>query len=232
MNSLDREQGPGKNPDDAIHAALPGLAPRELELVSRYSAPASVRGGRALYYQGDSGSAAFLVVSGRIRPYRLKSGSSSALDDAGPGSWLGLAETYLDLPYLADALAVESSQLRRFGRYNLFELLKEPRLKDLALGVLAREHYCLHDRLDASSATEKVARVVCARSGGPTSPATVGEAGTLRLAMTQSDIAEASGLARETVNRCLRRLEEAGLLETSRGEILVYDLRGLRAYEE
>ena len=174
-------------------------------------------------------------MSGRIRPYRLKGGSSAALDDAVPGSWLGLAEAYLDLPYLADTLAVESSELRRFGRYNLFELLKEPRLKDLALGVLAREHYFLHDRLDASSATEKVARVVCARSGVPASPATAGEAGeagTLRLAMTQGDIAEASGLARETVNRCLRRLEEAGLLETSRGEILVYDLRGLRAYEE
>ena len=51
---------------------------------------------------------------------------------------------------------------------------------------------------------------------------------TVHLALTQAELAAAAGLARETVNRVLGRLEAAGFVETGRGEVLVYDLEGLR----
>jgi len=216
--------------------SLPGfgrLGSRELGLLERYSSEAAARKGRALYYQGDEGAAAYLVLSGRLRPIRV-GGSSAALEDAVPGSWLGLAEALLGLPYASDALAVEAAVLRRVGRFNLLELLREDAMKDLVLGALARENYLLYGRLDATGAIERVARAVAARAGsgvpggGPAREA----GGTIRIACTQADLAESAGLTRETVNRCLRRLEEAGLVETERGGLLVYDLEGLRSYSE
>ena len=55
---------------------------------------------------------------------------------------------------------------------------------------------------------------------------------TLRLELGQAELAESTGLTRETVNRSLARLERAGIVETERGAVLVYDIEGLRTYEE
>lgn len=203
-------------------SASPSLA----ELLERYSSAQQVRAGRALWYQGDVPEEACLVVSGRLRRIRVHGKDSQALGDAAKDSWLGLAELYLGLPCLTDLVAVEASTLRRFGRRNFFELLREPEFKDLVLGELAREHYLVHSALMPAGADEVVARAIAGMAGASAAGAT----GTIRLALTQSELAEAAGLARETVNRSLRRLEEAGLVETGRGEILVYDLGGLRGF--
>jgi CRP-like cAMP-binding protein len=197
----------------------------ELEaLLARYSGERTLRQGKALYYQGDEAEAAWLVASGRLRKLRIHGETSQAIGDLMPGAWLCLPELYLGLPCLADVVAVEESTLRRFSRYNLFELLREPGFKDLALGEMARDCYGLHGFLLPAGADETVARAIAGMAG-----AAAGS--TLRLALTQSEVAEAAGLARETVNRSLRRLEALGFIETGRGEILVYDLEGLRDYE-
>ncbi|MDP3177547.1 MAG: hypothetical protein Q8M76_06560, partial [Spirochaetaceae bacterium] len=84
---------------EALAAALPGMGGEALALAARYSSETFVRGGRALYYQGDEGSSAYLILAGRIRPLRIKGGSSIPLDEATRGSWLGLTEAYLGVPY-------------------------------------------------------------------------------------------------------------------------------------
>jgi len=207
-----------------------GQAEPELRLlIARYGSESLVRAGRALYYQGDEAEAAWLVLSGRLRPLRIHGDSSRALEDRRPGAWLGLAETYLGLPRLSDALAVEPSRLLRLSRRNFFELLREPAFKELVLRELALEHYLLHAQLDAAGAAERVARALAGRAG---LAGTGGGAGTIRLDLTQEELADSAGLTRETVNRALRRLERLGYLETGRGEILVYDLDGLRNYED
>jgi CRP-like cAMP-binding protein len=213
---------------------LPGfgrMGSRELGLLERYSSEAAVRKGRALYYQGDEGAAAYLVLSGRVRPIRV-GGSPAALEDAVRGSWLGLPETLLGLAYATDALAVEAATLRRVGRFNLLELLREEAMKDLVIGALASENYLLYGKLDAAGAIERVARAVAARAPASKDGAGPEPGATIRIACTQAELAESAGLTRETVNRCLRRLEEAGLVETERGGLLIYDLEGLRSYSE
>jgi CRP-like cAMP-binding protein len=205
---------------------MPATSPLA-ELYGRYSAPRELRAGRALVYQGDAAEAAWLVETGRLRRIRLHGERSQAIGESGSGSWLCLAELYLDLPCLADIVALERVTLRRFSRFNFFELLREPAFKDLVLKELALGLYALHDSLMPSGADEVVARAVAAQAAA----ACGGQRGTLRATLTQSGLAEATGFTRETVNRSLRRLEAQGFLETGRGEILVYDLEGLRRYE-
>lgn len=191
-------------------------------LLLRYSAERWLRRGRALYYQGDEAEAAYLVRRGRLRSIRVHGEESLNLDEAGQGDWLGLAEVYLGLPYLTDALALEDCEFLKVSRFNFFELLREEGFRDLVLARLARQHYLLHGWLGAGDALGKVARILAAAAAGKPGGST------LSLALTQTEVAEAAGLARETVNRALRKLEERGFIETGRGEILVYDLEGLR----
>lgn len=194
-------------------------------LLERYGSERLLRKGRALYCQGDEAEAAFFIGSGSFRPLRLHGDDARALPDRKAGAWLGLAEVYLGLPYLCDALALESSALLRLSRRNFFELLREPCFKDLVLRELALEHYHLHGELDAAGAVERVARAIAGRAGGEAAGPR-----TLRLSLTQAELADSAGLTRETVNRALSRLERLGYLETGRGEVLVYDLEGLRHY--
>jgi CRP-like cAMP-binding protein len=216
-------------------------APETELLLARYASEKRLRQGRALHYQGDEADAVYRLRRGRIRPIRVHGEEATALDELGPGDWLGLAEVYLGLPWLTDALALEDCELERYSRYNFFELLKGASFRDLVLDLLARQHYLIHGRIGPGGAAGKVAQAILSaarRAGGARQkdggrPA--GEekgAGTIVIATTQAGLAEATGLARETVNRILGSLEAKGYIETGRGEILVYDLEGLRAWIE
>jgi CRP-like cAMP-binding protein len=109
-----------------LASALAGAGLELLDRVERYSVTTYSRAGRALYYQGDEGAAAYLVTDGTIRLLRVKGDTQKVLDEAGPGSWLGLAETWLCYPYMLDTLALEASSLRRISRGNLMELCRDP----------------------------------------------------------------------------------------------------------
>jgi CRP-like cAMP-binding protein len=225
-----------------MHASLPSPDRVALEaLIPRYSSERRLRQGKALYYQGDEAEAAYRVRSGRIRLLRVHGGDSQVSGEAGPGSWLCLAEVCLGLPCLADALALGACELERFSRYNFHELLREAVFKDLVIDELARGTYLLNAAIGSGGADERVARAlvraceeapVGADRGlwgpGRREETETPRRGTMRLALTQAGLAASTGLARETVNRVLGRLEAAGFVETGRGEVLVYDLEGLR----
>jgi CRP-like cAMP-binding protein len=123
---------------------------------------------------------------------------------------------------------MEACELRRFGGFNLAALRMEGWFKDMLCERLAGDHYALYRQLDASSSTERVALALAAFCAGTAT----GAGGTLRVELNQGDLAESVGMTRETVNRCLKRLEAAGLLETERGSVLVYDLAALRDWED
>ncbi len=211
---------------------LPGLDERQRVSLQRYSVEARVRSGKALYWQGDAAESAWLLVSGRMRPVRMRGSSPTPMDDVYPGGWLCLPEAWLGLTCLCDAVAVEACTLRRVGAFNLAALRREPWFRDFACGLLARQCCGLFSQLESPSATGRVARAVAAACAGLWPAGGAGAGGTLRLELAQSELAESAGLTRETVNRCLKRLEAAGLLETGRGCTLVYDLAGLRAWED
>jgi len=52
---------------------------------------------------------------------------------------------------------------------------------------------------------------------------------TIHIALTESDVAKHSGLARETVSRLLQELKSANLITTSRGSISIVNIRTLEA---
>ncbi len=209
-----------------LGAADPGAADLGASIISRWATPIQARPGRAIYLQGDPADYCYYLVSGRVSPIRYRADDSRlALEEAGPGSILALAECYLGLSYQSDALALERCQILRLGRGGLERLLETTSSAAFLLRSLARSQVSLHSRLDSASVLERLCAYLLAQGQGSDSGSSdsLGSGrGTKRLTITQEALARAVGATRETVNRHLQGLERAGVLETGRGEILIY----------
>ncbi len=143
------------------------------------------------------------------------------------GSWFGLAELLSGTVCLFDAVAQDECQALSFSRAALEQALRDGAvtsylMKELSAQII-RTHRALSDEDSAGKILGFLLERRIAASGGP-------ERSCLRL--TQTALAAAVGLARETVNRQLHELEESGLVRISRGEIAVPDWDALRNFAE
>lgn len=195
------------------------LEPAGRRAALREATEVSLRTGRALCCQGDRAERCWVVVAGRLRGLMYRSDETSVeLGHAGPGDWLGLAETLLDGPYLADHVAEEHCTLAGFGRVGIGRLLEVAGVRGALLREMARRYCTLHARFELVQPIDRLVRFLLDRAGG----------GGV-VAGTQDEIAEAVGAARETVNRNLQRLQDEGLVTVSRGAVTVVDAERLRA---
>lgn len=186
-------------------------------ILVHWGAPVSMQPGRAVFLQGDPADYCFYLTAGRISPIRYRSDDYRiVLEDIGPGSICGLSECYLGTTYRFDALAVERCGALRFSQGSLKRLFASPATAEFLFRSLAQENTGLHNHLDLAGVGNRIAAFLLSRAEG------TGKTRIVRT--TQERIAAAVGAARETVNRRLQDLERAGVLETGRGEVLVYRL--------
>jgi CRP/FNR family transcriptional regulator, cyclic AMP receptor protein len=205
--------------DSPAQSGLPGLSRASAAALLRLATPLSLRVGRVLYYQGDRADRAYLLSSGAVRRVMYRSNESSAeLGRCGPGEWLGLAETFLESLYLADAVVETATVLLAFSRPGIVRALDLPGVGAALVAELSRELYTLHGRVEVSLPLDRTARFLLDHAGAE---------GLHRA--TQEEIAAAVGLARETVNRHLAELASEGLVEVGRGEVRIANRRALEA---
>ncbi len=184
------------------------------------SEPLALRTGKALYYQGDRSTAAYLVLSGRLRSVMYRTDETTLdLGTRGPGDWVGLPEMVLSGPCLTDVVALEPCQVLGFGTAAFGRLGEAPDTLHWLSAELARGHYTLHGRIELASPGQRLARWL-AREG----------AAKPVLTLTQDELAAAIGTTRETVNRHLGRLQAEGLIRVSRGHIEILAPEALTAW--
>lgn len=192
--------------------------------IARAGRPFSVRAGRAFHYQDDPCERAVLIAGGEVRPIKFASdGKPFDLPPLGPGRWLGLAEMLADRPYSFDALAAAPCEALAFPRAAVARLGADAGAAPLLLRALAEEVLWLQGHLADADAEGKLLSFLLARRRGP------GGLERAAIATTQAQVAQALGLARETVNKLLRDLEEGGLVALARGEVAVRDWGALAA---
>ncbi|HET6485626.1 MAG TPA: Crp/Fnr family transcriptional regulator [Spirochaetia bacterium] len=196
---------------------LPRKTLREAE---RFLRRVTLRREKALYYQEDDASAAYCVRSGELRLVKWRpDGASFVLGKGFPGDWLGLAEAVMEGPYLCDAVSVSDSELTMVRSSDLPYLMGIEGLGPSLARELAGGYYPLHDVLESGTPELRIVHhlsrlLARSRDAGHT-------AGTPLLVTTQEEIAEATGLSRETVNRHLNLLQKDGMIEVLRGKISV-----------
>ncbi|MFJ9320462.1 Crp/Fnr family transcriptional regulator [Streptomyces globisporus] len=187
--------------------------------------------GTVLFLQGDAPDCLALVTEGRVKiTAEARSGYTSLLSLRGPGELVGEMACLDRRTRSATAVTVTPVRGTAITAARFLGLLEQDH--GLALSILrsivARLRHADALRADqgALSAGARVARVLldlALRHGtevGAEDHACV-------VPVSQADLAGAAGTSRESVVRALRELQRDGVVTTSRGRIVVHDLRGL-----
>lgn len=106
----------------------------------------TVRAGEVLYKDGQPGSAAFVVVDGKIAIHRGSKAGGEADIIAGPGSLIGEQSMFASVPYRGTATAKEPVVALKISKELFYRVAEE--FPDLAVEAMR----AVNDKLDATLA--------------------------------------------------------------------------------
>lgn len=204
---------------------LAPLSPDHLETLAHLACERIALSGEVLFRQRDPGETLLIVLSGELRAgISEPGGREQVLRRLGPGDVVGELALIDGKPRSADVRAVRRSRLLMLERRAVLDQLAHDPAFALALLRL------LSERLRATSAAleamlfhdsgVRLAAVLLSLSGGR-------EGGHVNL--TQRELGEIAGAARETVNKKLREWERAGMIAIAPGRIVLKALPPLMA---
>jgi CRP-like cAMP-binding protein len=204
-------------------AALAALAHQAIE--RRYSA------GQVLYRAGSTPVGLLVILEGRVRVVRGRSGRQHLVHEERPGGALGEVPVFGGGAYPATAIAADPTRcLLLFTNALLAAARSSPETALVFLQRLGERTRNLVDRVDSLAAqgvNGRLARLLLTRERA------VGPGAAFVLGRTQAEVAEQLGTVREVLVRALRALRQAGIIESGgRGRYLVRDTSRLTAIAE
>lgn len=208
------------------------FTPSELEAFLDYAVTRSLTKGETLLEQGDAGDSMMLVLSGTLKAcLHSADGREIVLDYLGAGSVIGELAVFDEKPRAATVIAVEDSSVIVLQRRFVVAFLEKTpgaalRIVRVLCDKLRRTNTRIEDSAE-SATTVRLARTLLrliAEHG-----VTRTDAVTIGFRISQEELGSYVGLARENVNRHLRRWEQGGLVRIARGEVTVLDIDALEA---
>lgn len=189
--------------------------------------------GSALFYKGDHGGWLYLIERGLVEISLMSlQGKKATLNHLGPGEVIGELSALDQLPRSADALALADTDGLVIPKQRLAKVLRDD--SDACLEVIrllctrVRNASDMFEHRAVAPAAVRLAHCVLTliRKWGETD-----EWGVLRLSqhLSQAELGEFAGLARENVNRLLKEWQSLGWLQFHRGELTVMDTDALQA---
>jgi CRP/FNR family cyclic AMP-dependent transcriptional regulator len=180
--------------------------------------------GQAVFYQGDPGTAAYIIESGRVRIYvHAPDGQELSVVLCGPGDMFGEMSLLDSRPRSATATAMEDAVLLVLYGDDFYRHLHQSH--QLALNLMltlstrlreANENVQSLASLDVNRRLIKRLLSLARRQG------TVMEEGVrIRGRLTQQALASLISTSRESANRALRALERKGLIDVRHGRIVL-----------
>ena len=213
----------GSVPPDQLAELVRGLHER------RY------RAGEVIFRKGDQSEGLCIVLSGRVRTVMTSvKGREQVLKVFGPGRTFADIAVFDHEPQPAEAVAITESTIVFVAQADLFSLLR--RHPDAAIEVIRlfasrlRAYKQVVEDLSLRTVVARVARVLVDRVRG--TQILVEESASSDPHYTQEEIAAMVGSVREVVQRALKTLEQAGLIQLARGQIHVIDVEALDGWTE
>lgn len=203
-----------------------GLDEDEVRLVEQAGHPLDIDQGQFVFFQDDPGDRFFLVVSGKIKVYKISpEGKEQILLIASPGDTFGEAALFARRVYPATAEAVEPSRLLAFSRDAFLGLIT--RHPALAMNMIFRLSTLLHhlthlvQQLSLEDVTTRLAGYLI----GLIEEA---EAATpLTLAEKKMVLASVLGTIPETLSRAFAKLTRLGIIAVDGQQIAILDRKKL-----
>jgi CRP-like cAMP-binding protein len=204
------------------------LAPADLDWLAAHTTMVTARRGQLVYMPGETNEALFLLKAGRVRIYRLSpEGKKLVLSTLNPETFFGDMPLAGQQMYGAFAEAIEDCTLCVLGRADLERLIEtRPRVAIRLLEVVGRRLLEAEAVIGDFAFKGAGARLATAllRLLEDDAEEVVG--------YTHQDLAEITGVYRETVTQTLDDFKRRGLVELGRKYIRVLDRAGLEAIVE
>lgn len=190
--------------------------------------PFSWPAGRTLFCQGDGWESVLFIRTGWVQIYRqFPNGQRLILRFVLPGEPVGLESDGGAMPYTAETVTAVTGCL--IGRAGFDDACT--RSPDLARDVaalamretlVAWDHLCSVGRQDARGRIAALLLDLYCRLAPPGHPA-LAEGRPVRVPLTQTHIADATGLTSVHVSRTLKRMREERVLDFHKGELVIID---------
>ncbi len=213
--------------NDGADVAMPVIAEPSALLDMLASTPLGAKRitlapGKMLFEAHSEARSLFFVNRGQVRTYRIEEQlHSRLLEILGPGDWCGEAALARLPQYGEEAVAVVTSVVTEVPAERLFQFL--PRHPKAAIDLMKQ----LACRLTAARADSVAvifddchARLVKTLVRLSSSVAAQPHPEGVVLRMTHQQLAQAVGVARETVSTLLNQLRQQNVLRTGRNQIL------------
>jgi CRP/FNR family transcriptional regulator, cyclic AMP receptor protein len=191
--------------------------------------------GDVIFRKGDQSEGLGVVLRGRVRTVTTSpAGREQVLKVFGPGRTFGDIPVFDDEPQPADALAMSESVVVFIPQGDLLDCLREH--PDAAIEVIRlfasrlRAYKQVVEDLSLRTVVARVARLLVDRARG--AQTLIEELPSSSPQYTQDEIATMVGSVREVVQRALKTLEHAGLIQMARGRIQIIDLEALEGWAD
>ena len=205
----------------------------DLRRVAEVAVPRSFEAEHVVFREGDDSDTCYVVRSGHARAVRSHSdGRAITLASFGPGDIFGELAMFDDERRSATVESVDDLEVVAVLGADMRRLLRRhPDIAAKLLAAVTRRLRQTNERLTRQSfqtVQSRVAHVVSAlveqawAEGAPERD--------VLIKVTQNDIAQLAGSARESASRFLAVLERAGIVTQGRGRLTVHDPQALKRY--
>jgi CRP/FNR family cyclic AMP-dependent transcriptional regulator len=191
--------------------------------------------GDVIFRKGDPSEGLGVVLSGRVRTViSSPEGREQVLKMFGPGRTFADIAVFDDEPQPAEAIADSESAVVFISQADLLDCLKQH--PDAAIDVIRlfasrlRAYKQMVEDLSLRTVVARVARLLVDRARG--AQTLIEESASSHPEYTQDEIAAMVGSVREVVQRALKTLEYAGLIQMARGRIQIFDVDALDGWAE
>lgn len=204
----------------ANHAFFRGLAEAAIdELVAR-SRIERCRRGKTIFRRASPGTAMMAVLRGSVKICTVsRNGKEAVLNVIGHGQVFGEIAVLDGGPRTADAVALVESDILVLDRRDFMPVVRAhpdlaQRLLEVLCGRLRKTSEQLEDAFFLDMPGRMAKALLAAQTGD-------GAGGVMQVQLTQRELGEMIGTARESVNKLLHTWQSQGIVSLRRGAIAI-----------
>ena len=213
-------------------ALLSGLSPTELQLLALRTVRKLFSAGELLFSEGEPCNGLHIIARGKVRIFKASMGGrEQVLAVNVPGETVAELPVFDNGPYPASAVAIEETEIGFISRREFHAYCMEH--PEVALKVLAvagsrlRRLVGIVEELSFTTIRQRLVSVLVKLAMAEGKDGANGIH--ILLPSSHQELASQLGTVRELISRNLMRLQAEGLLEVDARQIVVKDIKGLRA---
>jgi CRP-like cAMP-binding protein len=211
------------------HPVFGALAPAQLKELDAFATSRHAKAGTTIFSKGDAGTALFAIARGSVKiSAPARAGREAVFNILKDGEIFGEIALLDGYPRTADAIAMTDCELMTIQRRDFLHLVD----RDPKVAIKLIELLCARLRFASEHLEEMVylglparlARTLLRLSEGGAMPNT-----NSKIAITQQEIGQISGMTREHANKHLRTWAKHQWVRLERGGIVVLAPNALAA---